>query len=210
MGKPIRIILADDHALIVEGLRRVLEQMPDFRVVATARNGTQLLHLLEEYQADVLVLDLQMSYRGKTILAEIRQRRILVRVVVLTAFIDDTSSQAALEFDVAGIALKSDLPAQTIQAIRQVALGRLSFPRTAQRWLTGQRDYTDERSCVLSPREAEMLAYVAKGYTNPAIASALSISINTVRFHLKNIFAKLAVTNRTEAAAWYIKHYPFE
>lgn len=206
MGEPIRIILADDHALVVEGLRGLLEQIPDFRVVATAQNGDELVGLLEEHPADVLVLDLQMPVHGLTALAQIRERGIGVRVLVLTAFSDGESIQAALELAADGFALKTESPIQTIEAIRQVAQGRLLFPRSAQRWLAGHRDETTPESDKLSSRESETLSYIAKGYTNPEIAAALSISENTVRFHLKNIYEKLGVANRTEAAAWHFKH----
>ncbi len=206
MGEPIRIILADDHALVVEGLRGLLEQIPDFRVVATAQNGDELVGLLEEHPADVLVLDLQMPVHGLTALAQIRERGIGVRVLVLTAFSDGESIQAALELAADGFALKTESPIQTIEAIRQVAQGRLLFPRSAQRWLAGHRDEATPESDKLSSRESETLSYIAKGYTNPEIAAALSISENTVRFHLKNIYEKLGVANRTEAAAWHFKY----
>jgi DNA-binding NarL/FixJ family response regulator len=206
MGNPIRIILADDHALVVEGLRGLLEQVPDFQVVATALNGDELLQLLAEHPADVLVLDLQMPFHGLKALAQIREQGIPVRVLVLTAFSDGESIQAALELAADGFALKTESPMQTIEAIRQVAQGRLLFPRSAQRWLAGHREETTTESDKLSSRESETLSYIAKGYTNPEIAAALSISENTVRFHLKNIYEKLGVANRTEAAAWYFKH----
>src|SRR5579859_2930807 len=204
MGEPIRIILADDHALVVEGLRGLLEQMPAFQIVATAQNGDELLSLLEQHQVDVLVLDLQMPYHGLTALAQIREREIPVRVLVLTAFSDGESIQSALELGAEGFALKTESPMQTIDAIRQIAQGRLVFPRAAQRWLTVHRNQPNKPSYVLSPRELETLAYAARGFTNPEIAEALSVSENTVRFHLKNIYEKLAVSNRTEAAAWYL------
>ena len=207
MNMPIRIILADEHALVVEGLRRLLEQMPDFSVVATARNGHELLHLLEEHKADVLVLDLQMSYHGMTVLAQIRQRDIAIRVLILTASSDSRSIQTALELAAAGFVLKTESPLQTIEAIRQVAQGHLLFHHAAQTWLATGRGEPHDALSVLSPRENEMLAYMAKGYSNPRIAAALSISVNTVRYHLKNIFVKLDVTNRTEAVAWYLKHH---
>jgi DNA-binding NarL/FixJ family response regulator len=180
--------------------------VPDFIVVAAAKNGSELLNMLEEHQADVLVIDLQMSYQDMTVLAHIRQRGIPIQVLVLTASIDSTAIQTGQELEVAGFALKTDSPQQTIKAIRQVAHGHILFPRAADHEPDEQSVSLPATSSALSPREDEMLAYVAKGYTNPDIAATLFISINTVRFHLKNIFAKLGVTNRTEAAAWYLKH----
>jgi len=205
MAERVRVILADDHALVLEGLRGLLEQVPDFEVVATAQNGEELLTLFDRFEADVVVLDLQMPYHGLKALAEIRRRSIPVRVLVLTAFGDGESIQSALELAAEGFALKTESPNQTIEAIRQVAQGRLVFPRSAQRWLATQRSPAPEASSALSPRETEILSYIAKGQTNLEIASALSVSENTVRFHLKNIYDKLQVANRTEAAAWFFR-----
>jgi len=204
----IRIILADDHALVLQGLKGLLEQIPDIEVVAVAHNGDELLTLLEEHEVDVVVTDLQMPYHGLTALSEIRSRGVNVRVLVLTAFGDGESIQSALELEAEGFALKTESPNQTIEAIRQVAQGRLVFPRAAQRWLASRR--TNEKSAessLLSSREIEVLELAARGLTNPEIASKLSLSENTVRFHMKNIFEKLQVTNRTEAAAWYFRNY---
>jgi DNA-binding NarL/FixJ family response regulator len=204
MAERVRLLLADDHALVLEGLRGLLEQIPDFEVVATAQNGDELIRLLDRHTADVVILDLQMPYHGLTALAEIRRREIPVKVLVLTAFGDGESIHSlAAE----GFALKTESPNQTVEAIRQVAQGRLVFPRAAQRWLAIQREAVQQPPpSTLSPREVEILAYVARGHTNQETASALSVSENTVRFHLKNVYEKLQVTNRTEAAAWYFRH----
>ena len=206
MVKPIRVILADDHALVLEGLRGLLEQVPDIEVVATAQNGDELLELLGQNSVDVVVLDLQMPYHGLTVMSEIRRLAIEVRVLILTAFSDGESIQSALEMNAEGFALKTESPMQTLEAIRQVAQGRIVFPIAAQRWLATQRRSASESIGSLSPRESEILAHVARGLTNPEIASEVSVSENTVRFHLKNIFEKLHVANRTEAAAWYFQH----
>ncbi len=206
MAGPIRVIVADDHALVLEGLRMLLDQMPEFQVVATAQNGDELLQLLENQPADVVVLDLQMPHHGLAVLAEIHRREIPVRVLVLTAFADGESIQSALELRADGFALKTESPMQTVEAIRQVAEGRLVFPRAAQRWLALHAHEPESTPNALSPRELEIIALVAKGHTNLEIASTLTVSENTVRFHLKNIFEKLSVANRTEAAAWYLRN----
>jgi DNA-binding NarL/FixJ family response regulator len=205
MSEKIRVVLADDHVVVLQGLRGLLEQEDDIQVVALVQNGDELLECLETAEADVAVLDLEMPYHGFTALAEIRKREIPVRVVVLTAFGDGGSLQSALELRAEGFALKTESPVQLIEAIRQVAQGRIIFPAAAQRWLMKQ---TKQEPPVneLSPREWEVIACTAKGMTNPEIAESLGVSANTVRFHLKSIFAKIQVTNRTEAAAWYFAH----
>lgn len=196
---PIRVVLADDHALVTEGLKSLIDQQRDMRVVHVVQDGGELLvYLAAHTNVDVVVLDLQMAYGGLKALAEIRRRNLLVRVLILTAFSDGESIQAALQLEAEGFALKTESPMQTIDAIRQVALGRLVFPRAAQRWMTSQ----PKRGPSLSAREEEVLDLLARGLPNAEIAAALSVSENTVRFHLKNIYDKLSVTNRTEAVAW--------
>lgn len=198
----IRIVLADDHALVTEGLRSLIDRQPDMTVVAALQNGDELLAFLEgRDDIDVAVVDVQMPVSGITALAEIRRRDYPVRVLLLTAFADGESIQAALQHGAEGFALKTESPNQTIEAIRQVAQGRLVFPRTAQRWMTQYRRPAQD----LSQREQEVLEKLARGLPNAEIAAQLTVSENTVRFHLKNIYEKLGVANRTEAVAWWYR-----
>jgi DNA-binding NarL/FixJ family response regulator len=207
MSEKIRVILADDHAVVLQGLRGLLEQEDDLQVVALVQNGDELLECLEKVGADVVVLDLEMPYHGLTALQEIRKREFPVRVVVLTAFGDGSSIQSALELRAEGFALKTESPVQLIEAIRQVAQGRIIFPAAAQRWFMNQsKAETGKAPNDLSAREWEVIECTARGMTNPEIARSLGVSANTVRFHLKSIFNKIQVSNRTEAAAWYFAH----
>jgi DNA-binding NarL/FixJ family response regulator len=201
---PIRIVLADDHALVMEGLRSLIDRQPDMRVVAAVGDGTELLAYLDEHEVDVAVVDVQMPHSGLEALKEIRRRDVPVRVLLLTAFADGESIQAALQYGAEGFALKTESPTQTVEAIRQVAQGRLVFPRTAQRWMTHYRSAAAEGP-DLSSRELEVLEKLARGLPNAEIAAALMVSENTIRFHLKNIYEKLGVANRTEAVAWYFR-----
>ncbi len=201
----IRIVLADDHALVTEGLRNLIDRQPDMQVVHVVQNGDELVAFLQGHaDIDVAVVDVQMPVSGLEALAEIRRRELPVRVLLLTAFADGESIQAALQYGAEGFALKTESPAQTIEAIRQVAQGRLVFPRTAQRWMSLYRTAANEEP-VLSPREFEVLAKLARGLPNAEIAAELVVSENTIRFHLKNIYEKLGVTNRTEAVAWHFR-----
>jgi DNA-binding NarL/FixJ family response regulator len=200
----IRIILADDHALVMEGLRSLIDRQPDMQVVAAVQNGDELLAYLQLHEADVAVVDVQMPFGGLQALAEIRRSEVPVRVLLLTAFADGESIQAALQYGAEGFALKTESPTQTIEAIRQVAQGRLVFPRTAQRWMTHYRS-PGPGGPELSQREMEVLQKLARGLPNAEIAGELIVSENTIRFHLKNIYEKLGVTNRTEAVAWYFR-----
>ena len=201
----IRVLLADDHALVTEGLRALIDRQSDMEVVQIVQDGQELLRFLETSNAvDVAVIDVQMPSSGLDALAEIRRRDLPVHVLILTAFADGESIQRALHYGAEGFALKTESPTQTIEAIRQVAQGRLVFPRAAQRWLAGGRQPAHV-AADLSTRELEVLEKLARGLPNAEIAAELMVSENTVRFHLKNIYEKLGVTNRTEAVAWFFK-----
>jgi DNA-binding NarL/FixJ family response regulator len=200
-GHPIRVVLADDHALVLEGLRALLAAEPDLRVVATATDGERLLDAVRRFRPEVVVMDLQMPYLdGSACLRHIRAEGLPVRVLVISAFSDAQSLHAAVDGGADGFALKTDPPNMTLAAIRQVAAGRMVFPEAARRWLA--RPAAPDPN-ALTDREAAVLALVAEGRSNAQIAAALSLSENTVKFHLRNLFAKLGVTNRTEAAARY-------
>lgn len=197
----IRVLLADDHALVLEGMRSLLGAMADFEVIGTAIDGQQVLDLLARERVDVLVMDWQMPPATLRPLVEIRRRGLPVHVLILSAFSDVETIRSAIEQGADGFCLKTEAPGQVIGAIRQIAQGQMVFPRAAQRWLA----QPPQTGPGLSEREIEVLRNAAEGRTNSEIAAILSVSENTVRFHLKNIYEKLNVKNRTEAAAWYLR-----
>ena len=200
----IRILLADDHALLLEGLRSMLDAEPDLEVVATATSGEQALELVRREKPDVVVLDIELDgMNGLTVLQKIRAESLPVRVLVLTAYSDGASVRGALEGGADGFALKTEPPQQTIASIRQVFRGQLVFPNAAKRWLLGRNTPADPDK--LTEREAAVLALVAEGVTNAEIARQLRVSENTVKFHLQNLYTKLGVSNRTEAAAHFLR-----
>ena len=195
----IRIVLADDHALVLEGLRALLAAEPDLHVVATATDGERLLEAVRRFTPDVVAMDLQMPFMdGLTCLHHIRAEDLPVRVLVISAFGDAQSLRLAVDGGADGFALKTDSPEMTLAAIRQVAAGHLVFPDEVRRWLI--RTPADDLN-ALTDREEAVFTLVAEGKSNAQIGAALSLSENTVKFHLKNLYSKLGVTNRTEAAA---------
>ena len=199
----IRIVLADDHALVLEGLRALLSAEPDLTVVATATDGERLLDAVRRFTPDVVAMDLQMPFMdGLTCLHHIRAEGLPVRVLVISAFGDAQSLRAAVEGGADGFALKTDSPEITLAAIRQVAAGHMVFPDAVRRWL--MRNPLDDPN-ALTEREEAVLALVAEGKSNAQIGAALGLSENTIKFHLRNLFSKLGVTNRTEAAAKFHK-----
>ncbi len=202
--RPIRVILADDHALVLEGLRSLITAEPDIQVVATATDGERLLDAVARFQPDVVVSDVQMPYLdGLACLPRIRQSSPHTRVLFLTAYNDGQTLQSVLASGADGLLLKTAPPEQTVQAIRQVMAGQMVFPAAARRWL-GMRQ--EETAVTISERENEVLALVAEGLTNAQVAQRLHVSANTVKFHLKNIYEQLNVTNRTEASRWFLEN----
>jgi DNA-binding NarL/FixJ family response regulator len=199
----IRVFLADDHALVLEGLRSLIDAEPDLTVVGTASDGETALAAVQALRPDVLVLDLQMpQLSGLNCLMRLRAANLPTKVLVLSAFYDGDTIQSALEAEADGFALKTEPPSQTIACIRQVYQGQLVFPQAAKRWLRSRR----RRPGVdLSEREDAVLGLLARGLSNTQIARELLVSENTVKFHLQNIYQKLGVNNRTEAAGIYFK-----
>lgn len=193
----IRLVLADDHALLLEGLRALLHAEPDLRVLATASDGERALDAVRRFKPEVAVLDAHMPYQdGLACLRQIRAEQLPVHVIVLVGTDTAQLLRAAMEAGADGLVLKSDPPAKFFAAIRHVAAGHVSFPQSLRRWLAAPAN-PDE----LTEREAEVWACLADGKSNAHIAAALNLSESTVKFHLRNLFAKLDVTNRSEAAA---------
>ncbi len=203
-GGRIRVLLADDHELVLEGLRSLLEAEGDMEVTGTVTAAEQVFTVLARQAPDVLVLDLELpGVGGLECLRRIRAEKHPVRVLVLTAYGDGASMRAALEGGADGYALKTEPPQLTVSSIRQVHRGQLVVPVAAKRWLLGRTAPPD--SAQLTDRERETLALLAEGHTNAQIARRLRVSENTVKFHLQNLYLKLGVQNRTEAATLYLR-----
>jgi DNA-binding NarL/FixJ family response regulator len=194
----IRVLLADDHAIVLEGLRALLDGEPGLRVVAATTDGTEVVRLVEQHKPDVVVLDLELAgIKGTAVLAALRERPDPPKVLVLTAYNDGDALRSALDAGADGLALKTESPQQTLTAIRQVYSGQLVFPQAARRWIEGRGAGAPGE---LTPREREVWALMAAGLSNPQIAERLGLSENTVKFHVQHLFSKLGVKNRTEAA----------
>jgi DNA-binding NarL/FixJ family response regulator len=202
MSNPIRIMLADDHELVLEGLRALLQAEPDMEVLGAFTNGEKLLEVARRLKPDIVVVDWQMRIGALDIVQRIRAEQLPIKVMILTAFEDGEELRLAWEHGAEGYAFKTDPPRQTVAAIRNVAHGSLVFPAAAR---SDRVRKASEKNPLdtLSDRECEFLELVAEGMTNAEIAQRLSVSAHTVKFHLQNIFQKLHVGNRTEAAHLY-------
>ena len=199
MTAVIKVLLADDHAIVLEGLRALVDGEPDLKVVGSTTDGASVLDLVDQLGPDVIVLDLELAgMKGVEVLALLRKRPASPKVLVLTAYNDGESIRSALDAGADGLALKTQSPQQTVDAIRQVFAGQLVFPQAARRWL--QERGRDGAAGDLTQRERQVWALVARGLSNREIAKRLSLSDNTVKFHVQHLFHKLGVKNRTEAA----------
>jgi len=197
----IRVVLGGDQSLVLDGLRGLMAREADIQVLGAAIDGDRLLDAIRRLRPDVVVIDVQLAGTGGlALLQQIRREGLSVRVLVLSAISDAQTMRAAVEGGADGFALEADPPSSTLAAIRQVAAGQLAFPAAARRWMHRSNDPS-----ALTDREEGVLALVAEGHSNADIATAMHLSESTVKFHLRNLFAKLGVTNRTEAAAHFHK-----
>jgi DNA-binding NarL/FixJ family response regulator len=209
--RPIRVILADDHAVVRKGIREFLEEDGDIVIVAEAADGEQAIALVAEHRPDVAVLDVQMPIvTGIEATRRIKAEHPDVRVLVLTAYDDDPYIFALLQAGASGYILKTGSSSELVQAVRAVHRGESALdPAVTEkvvRQLTMGRPLGAQASAEpLTDREIEVLRLAARGMTNKAIGQALGISDRTVQGHLANIYGKLSVGSRTEAVTEALK-----
>jgi DNA-binding NarL/FixJ family response regulator len=199
----LRIVVADDHAVVREGLRSLLSAVDGYELVGTAATGAEAVRSAVTLHPDVVVMDIQMpDMTGIEATREIRRVAPSVRVLMLTMFDDDESVFAAMRAGALGYVLKGAAPDSMIRAIAVVASGEAIFGagvagRALRYFSTPRADRTAFPE--LTPREREVLTLIASGLNNAAIADRLGLATNTVGNHISNIFAKLQVASRAEA-----------
>ena len=201
-SSPIRVLLADDHAVVRAGIRQFLEQAEDIQVVAEADDGEMAKKLISEYQPDVAVLDIQMpKATGIEVTRWVRTNQREVGVLILTAYDDAPYVMAVLQAGANGYVLKTAAPREIIRAVRDVYAGNSALDAKILSKMMLQIAQDKEAPPVekLTKREMEVLTLVGKGYTNKAIGMQLDISDRTVQGHLAHIFNKLQAASRTEA-----------
>jgi DNA-binding NarL/FixJ family response regulator len=197
----IRVLVAEDHAIVRRGLEQLLTGADDVEVVASAANGAEAVELAARHRPDVVLMDLVMPEFGGIEAT----RRVVgadgdVKVVVLTSFSDRRAITEALDAGAIGYLLKDGEPEELIRGIRAAAAGESPLAPKAARELLRER--TKRAETELSPREREVLVQVASGLPNKLIALRLGISEKTVKAHLTRVFAQIGVTDRTQAALW--------
>jgi NarL family two-component system response regulator LiaR len=204
----IRVLIADDHAVVRQGLRTFLELQEDIEVVADVADGEAALRAAVEHEPDVVLMDLVMpGMGGVEAIGALREVRPEARVLVLTSFLDDEKLFPAVRAGAAGYLLKDVEPAELVRAIRTVDAGEaLLHPAVAARLMEEfaetERPVAEE---ALTAREREVLELIARGLPNKLIARDLQIAEKTVKTHVSSILSKLGLTDRTQAALYAVR-----
>jgi two-component system nitrate/nitrite response regulator NarL len=205
----IRLVLADDHRIILEGLEQLFNREKDFEVVATATNGEDALAAVRAKRPDVLVLDINMPKgNGLWVLKQVHTEKLPTRVVLLTATLDDDEVLEAMQSGVSGLVLKEAAAVNLVDTVRRVQRGERALePMVVSRALDrlSQREEAKKIVEVLSRRETEIVKMVAAGLRNKEIANRLSIGEGTVKTHLHTIYEKLGVHGRVELAMYVLE-----
>ncbi len=197
----IRLVIADDHPLILNGLENLFHLEPDVEVLACCRDGEETLQAVRRHQPDLLILDIRMPKKdGLAVLQEMREEKLPTRVVVLTGALDENEALRFLRLGVSGVVLKEMAPHLLVQCIRKVHAGgqwleRHSTGRVLDKLLQREAG-ARELAGVLTPRELEVMRLVVSGLRNEAIAKELYISEGTVKVHVHNIYDKLQLDGR--------------
>ena len=205
MPAPVRVVLADDHRIVREGIRDRLSAEADIEVVGEAADGREALDLVRRHAPDIVVLDVEMpEMTGVEVARALRDDGAATRVLVLSGYDDAEYVGALLDAGAAGYLTKDESLRSIVEAVRGIAAGEDGWlsRRVAAQVVSLRRQRPEGPPGGLTPRETDVLRLVAQGRTNAAAAAALSVSEHTVRNHLANVYAKLEVGNRAEATAW--------
>ena len=201
----IRVLVAEDHAIVRSGLIELLGGMDDIEVVGAASHGEEALELVKEARPDVVLMDISMpGVDGIAATRAIVEIEPAVRVVMLTAFSDRDRVLSALDAGAVGYLLKDSEPQELADAVRAASRGDAPLAPRAARQLIEAR--SEEQQAELSKREREVLGLVARGLPNKLIARRLEISEKTVKGHLTNVFQRIGASDRTQAALWAQRH----
>jgi len=206
---PIRVFLADDHAVVRAGLQALIATEKGMEVVGTAADGVEAVTRTAELGPDVILLDLQMPRKtGHEAIKEIKERDPDARILILTSFSDDDSVFAAIKAGAVGYILKDASPHELLLAIRNVYEGKSSLaPEIALKVIheLNRPSTLEPTPEPLTERELEVLQLVARGLSNQQVAELLVVSERTARTHISNILAKLQLANRTQAALYALR-----
>ena len=205
----IRILIADDHPVVREGMAAMLSNIPDLELVGAAEDGVEAVEMARTLRPDVILLDLVMPRKGGLeAIHDIKEENPAAKILVVTSFTEDDKVFPAIKSGALGYLLKDAPPELLLQAIRDVYQGESSLHPTIARKLIqeiSQPSPLPPTETPLTEREIAVLRLIARGLTDQDIAHNLSITIRTVRFHVSNILSKLHVANRTQAALYALQ-----
>ncbi len=198
--RPIEIAVAEKNPLLQSSLVRLFAEDKRLRLVTTAADGERFLEAVDQISFDIGIVGWEMPFvDGRGVLQSLRNRPQSPRIIIYTGSPNPDVPRQAMALGAAGFCSKSDPPSQLLDTVMAVAGGRMVFP------FIDVGRLGNDPFASLTPREGEMLAALAGGLTNQQMAAQLSISLNTVKFHLKNLYEKLSVNNRAQAVAYYLK-----
>jgi two-component system, NarL family, nitrate/nitrite response regulator NarL len=211
-SQPVRILLADDHPIFRDGLRRLLEADPGFRVVGEASDGAEAVAMARKLKPDLLLLDLAMpKHPGLEAVRELGSSETPIRILLLTAAVEKEQIVEALQLGARGVVLKESATQLLLNSIRAVMAGHYWVGRETisnlveyLRGLLAPPPTPKQKKFGLTPRELEIVSAVVAGYSNKEIAEYFKISEDTVKHHLSNIFDKLGVSTRLELALFAV------
>jgi two-component system, NarL family, nitrate/nitrite response regulator NarL len=200
-GMPIRLVIADDHPLILAALQRLFGREPDFQLLACCQNGVETLQALKSCQPDVLILDMYMPDQdGLAVLREMRQEHCSTRVVLLTAGLAEHEALEAVRLGAQGMVLKEMPSHLLVQCVRTVHAGEQWFERhsgsRALQTILRHQDALRDVMRLVTPRELEIMRLAAQGFCNKSIADTLAVSEGTVKIHMHNVYKKLSIDSR--------------
>lgn len=208
--KMIRVLIADDHHVVRRGLLFFLKTQKDIEVVGEAKNGIEAIALAESIQPDIILMDLVMpEMDGIQATKRIKAKLPQIQILMLTSFSDRDHVVPAMEAGAAGYQLKDIEPDELVLSIRRIMQGENTLHPEATSTLEMDRQQSENALHVLNPltpREQDVLAELTKGKSNREIASSLFVTEKTVKTHISNIFTKLQVQDRTQAALYAVKH----
>jgi DNA-binding NarL/FixJ family response regulator len=208
----IRLVIADDHPLVLDGLERLFHDSPEFDVVARCTDGDQVLAAVALHEPDVLVLDLRMPRKdGLTVLREMRKKRPELRTIVLTAALNEEEVLESIRLGVKGVVLKEMPPRLLLDCVRKVHAGGQwietnSMSRALERLVKNGSEPAGAARDSLTPRELEIVRMVTSGLRNKEIADRLAITEGTVKVHLHTVYQKLQVDGRMELMIFAQRH----
>ncbi len=202
----IRVFLADDHPPLRFGLRVLLEQASDIRVVGESGDGKDALAQIEMLRPDVAVIDCQLpTLVGVQVAAEIKERGIPTRVLALSSYAEERYVRGMLEADAVGYLLKEEAPERIVEAVRAAARGEAHFSLKVSRQIAKLYPISEMKRNALTEREKQIVQRIARGMTNKEIANELAISDKTVEKHISSVFEKWEVKSRAEIAARVVR-----